>query len=211
MSFGTLGCTKNLDLTTLAQITPAQLMRKAATVRNTQVTVSGRTPIELAMGRKPRDLLDPASMNPEQRTSTPTKQDLLNEEILKVAVQTHLEVQQREHIRRDLAERMKFVSPALRTGEHVFYWQEDPSKIQQGRKSGKWLKVEIIAVKGSMAVVNTGATILQANISKLRGPLDTVDLEELPDSRERARAPVVWLSCEGQIDVWEMFLFERYP
>ena len=46
---------KNLDQTTLAQITPAQLMRKAATVRNTQVTMSGKTPMELAMGRKPRD------------------------------------------------------------------------------------------------------------------------------------------------------------
>ena len=85
----------------------------------------------------------------------------------------HLEVQQREDIRRDLAERMKFVSPDLRAGEHVFYWQEDPSKIQQGRKFGKWMKVEIIAVKRSMAVVNTGATIFQANISKLRRPLDT--------------------------------------
>ena len=57
---------------------------------------------------------------------------------------------------------------------------------------------EIIAVKGTMAVVNTGATILPANTSKFRRPLDTVDLEELPDSR------VLWLSCEGQIDVWEM-------
>ena len=28
-----------------------QLMRKAATVRNTQVTSSGQTPMELAMGR----------------------------------------------------------------------------------------------------------------------------------------------------------------
>ena len=72
---------KNLDQTTLAQITPTQLMRKAATVRNTQITLSGKTPVELAMGRTPRDLLDPASMNPEQLTSTPTKQDLLNEEI----------------------------------------------------------------------------------------------------------------------------------
>ena len=35
--------------------------------------------------------------------------------------------------------------------------------------------------------------------------MDTVDVEELPDSRERVRAPVLWLSCEGQIDVWEMF------
>ena len=32
-----------------------------------------------------------------------------------------------------------------------------------------------------------------------------MDLEELPDSRERAGAPVLWLSCEAQIDVWEMF------
>ena len=30
-------------------------------------------------------------------------------------------------------------------------------------------------------------------------------MEELPDSRERTGAPVLWLSCEGQIDVWELF------
>ena len=111
---------KHVDQTSLAQITPAQLMRKAATVRNTQRTLSGKTPMELAMGRKPRDLLDPASMNPEQLTPTPTKQDLHNEEIQKLAMKTHLEVQQREDIRRDLAERMKFVPPDLRAGVHVF-------------------------------------------------------------------------------------------
>ena len=74
---------KILDQTSLAQMTSAQLMRKAATVRNTQVTFSGKThmELELAMGRRPRDLLDPASMNPEQLTSTPPGQDLLNEEI----------------------------------------------------------------------------------------------------------------------------------
>ena len=134
---------KNLDQSSLAQITPAQLMRKAATVRNTQITLSGKTPMELAMGRRPRDLLDPASMNPEQLTSTPTKQNLPNEEIQKLAMRTHLEVQQREDIRRDLVERMKFVPPDLRAREHVFHWKEDPSKNQQGRTSGKWLKVEM--------------------------------------------------------------------
>ena len=74
---------KNLDQTTLAQITPAQLMRKAAMARNTQVTMSGNTPMELAMGRRPRDFMDPAFMNPEQLPSTSTKQDLLNEEVQK--------------------------------------------------------------------------------------------------------------------------------
>ena len=131
-------------------------------------------------------------MSPEQLTSTPTQQDLLNEEIQKLAMRTHLEVQQREHFRRDLAERMKFVPPDPLV--NVFFWQEDPSKIQQGRKSGKWLKVEIIVVKGPMAV-----------IIKLRKSLGTVDLEELPDSREQAGAPELWLSYEGQINVWELF------
>ena len=56
-----------------------------------------------------------------------------------------------------------------------------------------------------MAVISTGATIVQPNVSKPRRLLDTVDLDELPDSRERAGAPVLWLSCEGQIDVLEMF------
>ena len=45
-------------------------------------------------------------------------------------MKTHLEVQQREDIRRDLADRMKSVPPDLRVGESVFHWQEDPSKIQ---------------------------------------------------------------------------------
>ena len=63
----------------LAQITPAQLRCKAATVRNTQVTLSGKTPLELAIWRRPRDLMDRASMDPEQLTSTSTKQDLFNE------------------------------------------------------------------------------------------------------------------------------------
>ena len=120
-------------------------------------------------------------------------------------MKTHLEVQQREDIRRDRAERMKFVPPDLRVGENVFYWQEDPSITQQGRKSGRWLKVEILAVKGPMVVICTGASFYQVNRGKLRRPLDTVDLGELTDSRERIGELVLWLSCEGQIYVWELF------
>ena len=87
---------ENLDETTLSQITPAQLMRKPATVRNTHVTLSGKTCVESAMGRRSRDLMDPASMNPEQLTSTPTKQDNRNEDVQKLAMKTHFEVQQQK-------------------------------------------------------------------------------------------------------------------
>ena len=37
-----------------------------------------------------------------------------------------------------------------------------------------------------------------------------MDLEELPDSRGRAGGPVLWLSGEGQIDVWELFSDNSY-
>ena len=85
----------------------------------------------VSRGKETKRFLDPASMNPEQLTSTPTKQDLLHEEILKLAMMTHLEVQQREDILRDLAERMKCGPPDLRVGESVFYWQKNPNIIQQ--------------------------------------------------------------------------------
>ena len=88
-------------------------------------------------------------------------------------MKTHFEVQQGKDIRRDLAEGMKFVPPDLRVGEQVFSWQDDTSKIQQGRKSGKWMKVENSAVKGPMAVISTGVAICQVNVRKLRRPWDT--------------------------------------
>ena len=37
-----------------------------------------------------------------------------------------------------------------------------------------------------------------------------MDLEEPPDSCERTGALVLWLSCEGQTDVWELFSDNSY-
>ena len=47
-----------------------------------------------------------------------------------------------------------------------------------------------------MVVISTGSSIFQVNAGNLRKPSDTVDLEELPDSREQTGALVLWLSCE---------------
>ena len=82
---------KNLDQTTAAQITPAQLKRMAATVRNTQVILSGKTPVEVQWGANQEISWTQFPLNPEQFTSTPTKQDLLNEETQKMAMKTHFE------------------------------------------------------------------------------------------------------------------------
>ena len=74
----------------------------------------------------------------------------------------------------------------------MFYWQEDLSKFQQRRTPGKWLH------------------FLSSKKKQIKETLDTVDLEELPGSRERTRATVQRLSCEGQADVREMFSDNSY-
>ena len=55
-----------------------------------------------------------------------------------------------------------------------------------------------------------GTFLFQVNARRLRRPLDTVDLEETPDSCERTGALMLWLSCEGQPDVWELFSDTSY-
>ena len=147
------------------------------------------------MGRRPRDLMDPSFHESGTADIHTNQTRLLNEDIQKLAVKTHLEAQQREAIRRDLAlaEGMKFVLPGLKgTRTSVLL----PRRSEQN-SAGKWLKVEI-------------TFIFQVNASKLRRQLETVDLEEPPDSCEQTGAPVLLLSCEDQIDVWELFSDNSY-
>ena len=74
---------------------------------------------------------------------------------------------------------MILVPPDLPVGEQVFYWQQDPSKIQQGRKSAKWFKVEIISVITTPWLLSTLVPpFYKSDASKLRRPSDTADLEE---------------------------------
>ena len=63
-------------------------------------------------------------------------------------------------------------------------WTND----KQGRKSGK--KVETNAIKDPMTTIDVVSTIHQANPSESRRSLYAVDLDKLPDSRERTGAPV---------------------
>ena len=52
--------------------------------------------------------------------------------------------------------------------EHKFYRQEDPSKSQQVRKFGEWIKCEIDTIKDSIAIIEIGFIIVQTNTFKLQ-------------------------------------------
>ena len=126
-------------------------MRKAATMRNTKLTLSGKTPMQLAMRRRPRDVMDPAAMSPEELTSTPIEQDLLNEKIQKVGYEGNISMSNNEKtFAETLLKEWNLSAPIFRVEERVFYWQEDSeqnfSKNENLENGWRWM--EIIAVTG---------------------------------------------------------------
>jgi len=124
--------------------------------------------------------------------------DKTNDELQKIAMQTHLEVLQREDLRRDLAINLRFVDGPLLPGDRVYYWQEDPSKIVRGLKSGKWIKARVIAVDGPICSIDIGTQLIRVNISKLRKEPDCTDWdsyvtrERAADSVEAPSSDVFW-------------------
>ena len=157
--------TKNLDETTLSQITPAQLMRKAATVGNTQVTLSGKTPMKS------------------------NKEKTLAEILLK---------------------EWNLFLPTFEWEKVCFSGKMTRAKFSKDGSLVNGCRWKSVLSKAPRRFTVAVRPFFQASVSKLRRPLDTEDLEELPDSRERTGAPVLWLSCKGQIDVRELVSENSY-
>ena len=128
---------------------------------------------------------------------------------------------QREHSK--VGYENKFRGPTTRRHSTRSYWRNDICSSQSSTGRTSVLKAtrseqssartkiwKMVAGKGPMVVIIIGTSILQVNDSKLRRPLDTADLEESPGSCEQTWAPVFFLSCEGQTDVWELFSDNSY-
>ena len=92
-----------------------------------------------------------------------------------MAMQTHLEVQQREDIRRDVAASLNIIPPNMVHRGHRYYWQQDPNKFRQGKKTGNLVNTVILAVQGPMATISNGIPIMQVNVTRLRRPLHETD------------------------------------
>ena len=88
-------------------------------VRNTTVTFGGTTPLELAMGRRPRDIVTLEHADPEQRTLNPSPSEANVANAQTVAMQTYLEARQREDLRRDLASRRMPTDGPFAVGDNV--------------------------------------------------------------------------------------------
>ena len=147
---------------TLKKVTYRQLVKAAATVRNQTVNYGGVTPLELAFGRRPADLIQLDVATPTQLTIDRNEEELKAIQIKQLSKQAFQEV--RKDIRRDLAQNLRMSSKPLQVKDKVFYWQEDKSKIRSdGSKGGMWLKGKVISIEGAMVrarILAEGATRL---------------------------------------------------
>ena len=144
-------------------------MKAAATVRNQTVTYGGVTPLELAFGRRPADLIQLDVATPTQLTIDRNEEELTAIQIKQLSKQAFQEARQSEDIRRDLAQNLRMSSKPLQVKDKVFYWQEDKSKIRSdGSKGGIWLKGKVISIEGAMVGLDLGTRLIKVNMTKLR-------------------------------------------
>ena len=154
---------------TLKKVTYRQLVKAAATVRNQTVTYGGVTPLELAFGRRPADLIQLDVATPTQLTIDRNEEELTAIQIKQLSKQSFQEARQSEDIRRDLAQNLRMSSKPLQVKDKVFYWQEDKSKIRSdGSKGGIWLEGKVISIEGAMVGLDLGTRLIKVNMTKLR-------------------------------------------
>ena len=102
------------------KVTVRQAVKKVAWARNCQLTVSGYSPLEIATGRRPPDLLDVETCSPEQLSVNPSSEDRTTLELQRIALRAHQEARQAIDLRKDLARRVMPSDGPYKKGDRVF-------------------------------------------------------------------------------------------
>ena len=101
-------------------VTPRSLVKKAAWARNSTATYAGTTPLELAFGRRPRDVVIIVNSIPSQLTAELSPSELTDKQLQTLAMKSYLEVRQRDDVRRDLAQRLLPSQGPLQTSDRAY-------------------------------------------------------------------------------------------
>ena len=117
-------------------VTIRQAVKMTVWARNTQLPISGYSPLEVATGRRPPDLFDVETANPEQLSATPPDEDLSTLTLQRLALRAHQEARQSADLRHDMARRTMASDGPYKQGDEVLYWHQDSSKFKH---KGKWI------------------------------------------------------------------------
>ena len=144
------------------------LLREACWARNVSCNYNGKTPIELAFGRRPRDIVTLENANPGQLTERPLEAEIVNT-IRTLALSSYLKARQADDIRNDLAASLKFTSGPYVPGDKVWYYAIHENTLKRGKKYGRWWKAEVVGNKRSMVIIDLGTSHLSQPIAVEEG------------------------------------------
>ena len=77
--------------------------------------------MEVATGRRPPDLFDVETANPEQLSATPPDEDLSTLALQRLALRAHQEARQSADLRHDMARRTMPSDGPYKQGDEVFF------------------------------------------------------------------------------------------
>ena len=168
-------------------VTIRQAVKMTAWARNTQLTISGYSPLEIATGRRPPDLFDVETANPEQLTSEPPEEDVSTLALQRLALRAHQEARQAADLRYDMARRTMPSDGPYKQGDEVFYWHQDSSKFKE---KGKWIRGKVLSQEGAMVHLHTNKAVIRVNQSKVRRDHDEwhdVSIPNLDETKEEIK------------------------
>ena len=168
-------------------VTIRQAVKMTAWARNTQLTISGYSPLEIATGRRPPDLFDVETANPEQLTSEPPEEDVSTLALQRLALRAHQEARQAADLRHDMARRTMPSDGPYKQGDEVFYWHQDSSKFKD---KGKWIRGKVLSQEGAMVHLHTNKAVIRVNQSKVRRDHDEwhdVSIPNLDKTKEEIK------------------------
>ena len=177
----------------LESITVRDAVKKVVWARNCQLTISGYSPLEIATGRRPPDLLEVETSSPEQLSALAPREDRTNQELQRIAMRAHQEARQAQDLRSDLARRVMPSDGPYVKGDKVFVWMKDESKI---KSEGVWVRGKVMGQEGAMVIVHVHQAILRVNQSKIRRDHDPwhdvhipLDMDKVPGGSPPGEEP----------------------
>ena len=121
----------------LADVTYRQWVRQARLARNSSVTYGGVTPLEMACGRRPADILNLETATPSQLTSDVPTPEKKIEAVRMLATKAYLEAKQADDVRRDLSAKLNVSSGPFLPGDIPATIPETERRARPPGRTGK--------------------------------------------------------------------------
>ena len=162
---------KNLEDDRFRGVTIREAVKRTVWARNTQLTVSGYSPLETATGRRPPDLLDIENSDPAQLSVELLPEDRTQQELQRLALKAHQEARQAADLRHDTAKRTMPSDGPYKPGDKVFVWTSPVnanSIASKAWRKGRWVRGTVISQEGAMVNVHVDRSVMRVNQSKIR-------------------------------------------